>query len=307
MSTMVFAVVSLVFAGTAYGNEEIPVHVNNQQVYFYDQKPFVDENNRTLIPIRFVSQALGANVNWYPDRGDKGQVEIIRDDIELVFEIEKSSFSRNDDTIEMDTVAQITDRGRTVVPLRALTEALGASVRWSTGKIYIKDDSVDEVINAVDTRVMDKVNEAIAHHNTLDQEIVQELMIRSQESDLDLSLLLGVIRVESVFDPDNVSSSGAVGLFQVMPSTASVIADNNEWEYSRDLLLDPKYNIKVGTTYLEDLMKQYDGDEHKALTAYNKGPVGLQNHIASTGTAVSSYSEIVLQKAEQYKEQLGSY
>ena len=43
------------------------VYVDGKRVNFHDQQPFIDENNRTLVPIRFIAEELGADVGWEPD------------------------------------------------------------------------------------------------------------------------------------------------------------------------------------------------------------------------------------------------
>src|SRR5262249_36918271 len=83
-----------------------------------------------------------------------------------------------------------------------------------------------------------------------------------------------VIQVESHFDPFAVSSVGARGLMQLMPPTA-------QWLVSKDAspvrirpthLFNPVLNIELGTTYLAQLMKRFDGDLTRPLIAYNAGP-----------------------------------
>lgn len=81
---------------------------------------------------------------------------------------------------------------------------------------------------------------------------------------LDSLLLAAVVEAESSFDPGAQSLRGAVGLMQVLPSTAA--------QYGEFDLRDPRANVHVGARYLEYLMARYDHDVELAVAAYNAGP-----------------------------------
>lgn len=80
-------------------------------------------------------------------------------------------------------------------------------------------------------------------------------------------LLFAVMRAESNFRPDAVSSAGAVGLMQLMPSTARFI--ERQAGFSCDLLI-PAENIRAGAWYLRYLLTRFEG-EREVLAAYNAG------------------------------------
>ena len=85
-------------------------------------------------------------------------------------------------------------------------------------------------------------------------------------------MILAVIRIESAFDPNALSHKGAIGLMQILPSTAQEIAQELKMEWSGDdLLRDPAANIAMGAYYLTKLIGQFD-DLAVALAAYNHGP-----------------------------------
>jgi soluble lytic murein transglycosylase-like protein len=79
-------------------------------------------------------------------------------------------------------------------------------------------------------------------------------------------LVVAVISVESGFRPRAVSRVGAVGLMQLMPSTALKLG------LSRDDLIDPRRNILGGVRLLAVLLRHYGGDVFSALVAYNARP-----------------------------------
>jgi soluble lytic murein transglycosylase len=89
--------------------------------------------------------------------------------------------------------------------------------------------------------------------------------------DLDPALLAAVIYQESKFKPSARSSSGAIGLMQLLPDTAKGIALHTGGSRFRvDDLYDPEINIRYGAWYLRHLLDKY-GDERTALAAYNAG------------------------------------
>ena len=77
-------------------------------------------------------------------------------------------------------------------------------------------------------------------------------------------LLASVVEAESGFVPAVVSSEGAVGLMQVLPSTGE--------GYKKAALFDPRTNLSVGSRYLGSLLTRFDGNVELALAAYNAGP-----------------------------------
>jgi soluble lytic murein transglycosylase-like protein len=86
------------------------------------------------------------------------------------------------------------------------------------------------------------------------------------------ALVAAMIRVESDFNPREVSPKGACGLMQVMPETAA------RYGATRSDLFDPVRNIAVGTTYMAWLLDRYRGDLDLALAAYNAGEGAVDAH-----------------------------
>jgi peptidoglycan lytic transglycosylase len=88
---------------------------------------------------------------------------------------------------------------------------------------------------------------------------------------LDPALLAAVIYQESKFQPDAKSSSGAIGLMQLLPDTAQGIADRTGGSrFVVGDLYDPELNVRYGAWYLRHLLDKY-GSEELALAAYNAG------------------------------------
>jgi soluble lytic murein transglycosylase len=88
---------------------------------------------------------------------------------------------------------------------------------------------------------------------------------------LDPALLAAVIYQESKFRPTVKSTSGAIGLMQLLPDTAKGIAVHTGGTQFRVRdLYDPELNVRYGSWYLRHLLDKY-GDERTALAAYNAG------------------------------------
>lgn len=100
------------------------------------------------------------------------------------------------------------------------------------------------------------------------QEQVEKYAKQYQQDPL---LIFSIIKAESNFNPEVVSSSGAKGLMQLMDSTAIEIAEKIKDPIKPQNLFDPEKNIKIGTKYFSDLMTHYNDNILLSLTAYNAG------------------------------------
>jgi soluble lytic murein transglycosylase-like protein len=95
------------------------------------------------------------------------------------------------------------------------------------------------------------------------------------------ALAYAIIRSESVFDPTSVSYAGAVGLTQLMPSTASETAKGLKMKkYS---LTDPRDNVRIGMTYYSYMLNRFGGKPIRAMFAYNAGPGRMQTWAKESG------------------------
>ena len=92
----------------------------------------------------------------------------------------------------------------------------------------------------------------------------------SKEYEVDPLLILAIIKTESNFNPKSISTSSAVGLMQLMDSTAKEIAEKEKMDYIITDLYNPEINIKLGTIYFSELKKYYNNTS-LAIAAYNAG------------------------------------
>jgi len=105
-------------------SNEIQVLLNGEAIIF-DQPPVI-ENGRTLVPLRAIFEAMGAEVDW--DQATR-TVTAELDDVNISLTIDSNILYRNGEEIELDVPAKIVG-GRTLVPVRAIAESFGAEVGW---------------------------------------------------------------------------------------------------------------------------------------------------------------------------------
>lgn len=89
----------------------------------------------------------------------------------------------------------------------------------------------------------------------------------SEKYSVPKDLIKAVIKQESNYMPNAISSKGAIGLMQIMPSTGALLGIED-----KESLKDPYTNIMTGTKYLSQMLNRYDGRLDLSLSAYNAGP-----------------------------------
>jgi soluble lytic murein transglycosylase len=98
------------------------------------------------------------------------------------------------------------------------------------------------------------------------------------------ALLFAVTRQESGFDREAVSRAGARGLMQLMPATASDIANKVQLPFSAEwLTADGAYNVLLGRAYLETLIDDFGGSYPLAIAGYNAGPGRVRQWLRDYG------------------------
>ena len=119
--------------------------------------PATTVNDRTVVPVRFISESFGAKVDW---NEAEQKVTITKDSTTITIVLGESKMVKNGTEISLDTAA-FTQNDRTLLPLRAVAEALDKQVFWKelgtdSGLIVIGDTMLDE------TKDKDKIDEYIA-------------------------------------------------------------------------------------------------------------------------------------------------
>ena len=142
-----------------------------------------------------------------------------------------------------------------------------------------------------------------------------EIRAAATEFSLDPAYVASVVLAESSFDAEAVSSAGAIGLMQIMPSTGEWIAGKLDDAFDVQRLYEPSVNLRYGCWYLRFLLDRYDGDMRTASTAYHQGQGRVDEWLQDpqysqdgrTLTAISSavtdtYVNRIMENYEHYKE-----
>ena len=112
---------------------DVKVTLDGNEIFFLDAQPFIDERDRVLVPIRFVSEALGALVDWE----NESQTAIIKQGRdEIRYTVYQPMAYLNGEIMVMDTYG-ILKEDRTLVPIRFISELLGCTVVWNENTLTV--------------------------------------------------------------------------------------------------------------------------------------------------------------------------
>ena len=127
ISILMAMVISL--SGVAFANSDnskVTVNLDGKAITFPDAQPFIDERDRTLVPIRFVSEAIVADFSWY---NDSRSVTFVKGRNTITYTIGSFKALLNGTVTVFDTVGVLLE-DRTFVPLRFISEMLNCTVEW---------------------------------------------------------------------------------------------------------------------------------------------------------------------------------
>lgn len=134
------------------------------------------------------------------------------------------------------------------------------------------------------------------------RELATEIVAVSERENIDPFYVAAIIASESSFSPKARSRVGALGLMQLMPATAREVAKRSGKNQSS--LSHPRTNIELGVEYIKTLERQFGGNRHFALAAYNWGPANVKRvnkQQSSIPTSVEGYSRKVLEKTLRWQ------
>jgi hypothetical protein len=171
----VSVIMLMAFTTTSFAQLPLRVVVNGNRVNFPDAEPFIDDNGRTQVPVRFVSEALGAEVGW---EGSTKTVTISQGDKEIKIVIGKKDYTINGEKSLMDTEALLKE-DRTFIPIRFVSEGLGARVDWDSAVRTVYIDTREKGSTKDDTPKDGSIIEVDGYLVPNDTNIV---IVKAQES-----------------------------------------------------------------------------------------------------------------------------
>ncbi|CAA9308838.1 MAG: GH23 [uncultured Gemmatimonadetes bacterium] len=124
-------------------------------------------------------------------------------------------------------------------------------------------------------------------------DMAERIVDIARSEGIEPDLAFGLVRAESEFNHRAVSRVGAVGLTQLMPSTAKYFRVNGT---NRHNLYDRDTNLRIGFRYLKTLLDKYDGNVRLALLAYNRGPERVDQLLRAGHNPNNGYVEMVMKK-----------
>jgi len=132
--------------------------------------------------------------------------------------------------------------------------------------------------------------------------VAQAIVDVSKQHELDPSLVLAVIHVESRYNAYAVSPVGAMGLMQILPSTGRELAARQGIAWSGPkTLFDPVTNVRLGVAYLKQLSDRY-GSTSIALAAYNWGPGRIDRRMRRGTPMPRVYPTLVLEAVSAHRQ-----
>lgn len=161
-------------------------------------------------------------------------------------------------------------------------------------------DTLRNALNPVERRIIEHLSRrhtGLSHREI--REVARTIVAESAAHEVEITLVLAVIQVESAGYHRAVSSVGALGLMQIMPATGKGLAREHgiEWRGPK-MLFDPVLNVKLGIAYLGELSDRYD-HVPTALAAYNWGPGKIDSRIRRGVGMPQLYIEQVRKAAER--------
>jgi soluble lytic murein transglycosylase len=133
----------------------------------------------------------------------------------------------------------------------------------------------------------------------------KEIAAVAKTYNVDPYLLAAIARTESGFNPDAQSHAGAVGLMQLLPSTAQWVTGLSNWKGpKKPVLTNPQDSLQLGACYLSYLQRTFDNPT-AALAAYNAGQNAVRGWVQKAGGSTSfGLKDIPYPETQQYVQRV---
>ncbi len=146
--------------------------------------------------------------------------------------------------------------------------------------------------------------EAIVENTPLELETAYIIMSYSRKFDVQPSLILAMIELESNFDQYCKGNADDRGYLQIIPGTEEwlidLYGDELGFEYNPENIYDADYNIGLGVAYISLLKNAYGEEYDRILSEYNRGPYNLKKYYESNNTYETAYSRSILSREKKY-------
>jgi len=178
----------------------------------------------------------------------------------------------------------------------ALLLILGASTNPG-GIVAGACEPWDEICRAVER---DTILSLVRQHRAaaspdFQHAIVDAIQLEALRAEVDPLLVASIVAKESSFRTRVVSHKGAVGLMQLRPFVARDVSKRADVNWAGvETLNSPQLNVRLGVSYYKELVDRFEGDVHKALTAYNYGPTRVARQLRQGTYRNSSYAREIL-------------
>lgn len=156
------------------------------------------------------------------------------------------------------------------IAMISLLKAISKVEQQNTTTTYQSDNSLSDIVDTLETLTSTQNTNRVESCNKdedINTKIDNAISKASKKYGVDENLIRAIIKVESNFDPNVVSSAGAKGLMQLMPENCKDLGITDPF--------DIEQNIDGGTRHIKEYLDKYDGDVEMALMAYNGGPTRM--------------------------------
>lgn len=223
------------------------------------------------------------------------------EELVLVNEIEKGTLAIEVNKIRLETKIKEADKEATKRHEQALfnqkIEALEFNEAEKLNQYF--EDKQFAYESSMDGRV-----DEVMKLTPLDAKTARIVLDYSDKYNIRPAFILGVMDLESTFNQYLVGTSQDRGYMQIIPGTekwlATAYGEELGLTFNPDRIFEANYNIPLSVKYFDVLRQEFNNNETKMLTAYNRGNYGLQKWYDEHGTYETAYSRVVLKRAKKY-------
>jgi len=148
---------------------------------------------------------------------------------------------------------------------------------------FLKAIALSKRLNRPDLSVMSGRNARVEGHESLIAHGFPTISVPAGHQN-NFTLIHAITRQESQFDREAISHANARGLMQLIPSTAREVSGKLRLSYARNKLTsNPDYNVTLGSTYIQQMLRYFNGSYPLAVAAYNAGPGNVRKWLRRNG------------------------